>query len=146
MGKPKEIIITEHELEEMVQMIDDNTENDEDFCRAFTELIFTRIGWNYFSDRALALKRLYELVNNDYNSEGFNKLQNFLYNGNQLFLVEADEYDRSFLNLNPNYACITSVDPDHLDIYNDFSGLEKGFISFINNMLQKLALESKWRP
>ena len=81
MGKPKEIIITEHELEEMVQMIDDNTENDEDFCRAFTELIFTRIGWNYFSDRALALKRLYELVNHDYSSEGFNKLQNFLYNG-----------------------------------------------------------------
>ena len=65
-------------------------------------------------------------------SENYNS--NFLYNGNQLFLVEADEYDRSFLNLNPNYACITSVDPDHLDIYNDFSGLEKGFISFINNM------------
>ena len=63
----------------------------------------------------------------DYNS-------NFLYNGNKLFLVEADEYDKSFLNLSPEYACITSIDPDHLDIYTDFQGVEKGFISFINNL------------
>ncbi len=63
----------------------------------------------------------------DYNS-------NFLYNGNKLFLVEADEYDKSFLNLYPEYACITSIDPDHLDIYTDFQGVENGFISFINNL------------
>ena len=63
----------------------------------------------------------------DYNS-------NFLYNGNKLFLVEADEYDKSFLNLSPEYACITSIDPDHLDIYTDFQGVENGFISFINNL------------
>ncbi|MBT7881368.1 MAG: UDP-N-acetylmuramate--L-alanine ligase [Flavobacteriaceae bacterium] len=65
-------------------------------------------------------------------SENYNS--NFLYNGNKLFLVEADEYDKSFLNLTPNYACITSIDPDHLDIYNDFKGVESGFISFINNI------------
>ena len=65
-------------------------------------------------------------------SENYNS--NFLYNGNKLFLVEADEYDKSFLNLTPNYACITSIDPDHLDIYNDFEGVESGFISFINNI------------
>ena len=59
---------------------------------------------------------------------------NFLYNGNKLFLVEADEYDRSFLELTPNYACITSIDSDHLDIYNDFEGVKKGFVSFINNI------------
>ena len=59
---------------------------------------------------------------------------NFLYNGNKLFLVEADEYDKSFLNLSPEYACITSIDPDHLDIYTDFQGVENGFISFINNL------------
>jgi len=65
-------------------------------------------------------------------SENYNS--NFIYNGNQLFLVEADEYDKSFLNLSPDYACITSIDPDHLDIYNDFKGVESGFISFINNI------------
>ena len=65
-------------------------------------------------------------------SENYNS--NFLYNGNKLFLVEADEYDKSFLNLTPNYACITSIDPDHLDIYNDFKGVESGFVSFINNI------------
>ena len=34
-------------------------------------------------------------------------------------VVEADEYDRSFMRLNPNYIVITSLDPDHLDIYGD---------------------------
>lgn len=34
-------------------------------------------------------------------------------------VVEADEYDRSFMRLNPNYTVITSLDPDHLDIYGD---------------------------
>jgi len=34
-------------------------------------------------------------------------------------VVEADEYDRSFMRLNPNYVVITSLDPDHLDIYGD---------------------------
>ena len=35
---------------------------------------------------------------------------------NEIILVEADEFDRSFLTLNPNIACITSIDLDHLDI------------------------------
>jgi len=65
-------------------------------------------------------------------SENYNS--NFLYNGNQLFLVEADEYDKSFLNLSPDYACVTSIDPDHLDIYNDFRGVQSGFNSFIDNI------------
>jgi len=65
-------------------------------------------------------------------SENYNS--NFLYNGNQLFLVEADEYDKSFLNLSPDYACVTSIDLDHLDIYNDYRGVQIGFNSFINNI------------
>ena len=65
-------------------------------------------------------------------SENYNS--NFLYNENQLFLVEADEYDKSFLNLSPDYACVTSIDPDHLDIYNDFKGVQSGFNSFIDNI------------
>ena len=60
---------------------------------------------------------------------------NFIYNGEDFILVEADEFDRSFLNLNPNFACITSLDVDHLDIYGDSENLNKAFIEFKNNLL-----------
>jgi UDP-N-acetylmuramate--alanine ligase len=42
-------------------------------------------------------------------------------------VVEADEFDRSFLHLHPNIAVVTSADPDHLDIYGDDSHLQEGF-------------------
>ena len=45
-------------------------------------------------------------------------------------VVEADEYDRSFLQLSPDIAIITSVDPDHLDIYDDHDKLIKTFTEF----------------
>lgn len=47
-------------------------------------------------------------------------------------VVEADEFDRSFLNLNPTYAILTSMDPDHLDIYGDGSHLRQSFNDFLN--------------
>ncbi|MBL4653203.1 MAG: UDP-N-acetylmuramate--L-alanine ligase [Flavobacteriales bacterium] len=59
------------------------------------------------------------------------------YNSNVLFtenakntVVEADEYDRSFLTLHPNMAIITSMDADHLDIYGDHSKLLESFELF----------------
>lgn len=55
---------------------------------------------------------------------------NFLYNGNDISVVEADEYDRSFLNLSPDWAVITSTDADHLDIYGDKATIEQGFRDF----------------
>lgn len=55
---------------------------------------------------------------------------NFLFNGNEISVVEADEYDRSFLNLSPDWAAITSTDADHLDIYGDKETIEKGFRDF----------------
>lgn len=45
-------------------------------------------------------------------------------------VVEADEFDRSFLRLSPDYAVITSMDADHLDIYDDASKLEASFKEF----------------
>ena len=42
---------------------------------------------------------------------------NFWSDKNNVAVAEADEYDRSFLQLNPDIAIITSMDPDHLDIY-----------------------------
>ncbi len=61
-------------------------------------------------------------------SENFKS--NFLFNGNTLSVVEADEYDRSFLNLSPDWAVVTSIDADHLDIYGDKNHIEEGFRQF----------------
>jgi len=47
-------------------------------------------------------------------------------------VVEADEYDRSFLQLHPYLAVITSVDPDHLDIYGTYDEIKKAFVEFTN--------------
>ena len=44
-------------------------------------------------------------------------------------IVEADEFDKSFLNLYPDITIITSISPDHLDIYDDENDL---FLAFIN--------------
>ena len=61
-------------------------------------------------------------------SENYNS--NLILNGTEVSVVEADEFDRSFLTLSPNLACITSMDADHLDIYGDASQLKKSFIDF----------------
>ena len=61
-------------------------------------------------------------------SENFKS--NFKFNGNQISVVEADEYDRSFLNLSPNWAVVTSIDADHLDIYGDTVHIEQSFRDF----------------
>lgn len=51
-----------------------------------------------------------------------------------LFVVEADEYDRSFLTLEPFVALITSVDADHLDIYGDPSSVKEGYRLFARKL------------
>lgn len=55
---------------------------------------------------------------------------NLIINGTEVSVVEADEFDRSFLTLSPNFACITSMDADHLDIYGEASELIKSFEDF----------------
>ncbi len=55
---------------------------------------------------------------------------NLILNGNDVMVVEADEFDRSFLNLSPNIAAITSMDADHLDIYGAPEELIKSFKDF----------------
>jgi UDP-N-acetylmuramate--alanine ligase len=49
-----------------------------------------------------------------------------------LMVVEADEYDRSFLHLSPFMAVVTSIDPDHLDIYGSGEEFKQGFQDFAN--------------
>ncbi|MCW5516051.1 UDP-N-acetylmuramate--L-alanine ligase [Muriicola sp. Z0-33] len=65
-------------------------------------------------------------------SEDFNS--NFLFEGDEYSVVEADEFDRSFLQLSPDVACITSMDADHLDIYGDSSELIKSFMEFAKKL------------
>jgi UDP-N-acetylmuramate--alanine ligase len=47
-------------------------------------------------------------------------------------VVEADEFDRSFLQLQPNFTVVTSIDPDHLDIYENQNEVYKAFEQFVN--------------
>lgn len=58
---------------------------------------------------------------------------NFI-DGNQYIVAEADEFDRSFLNLFPNIALITSVDTDHLDIYGNLEAIQKSFTDFCSQI------------
>ena len=55
---------------------------------------------------------------------------NFWQSENQVSVVEADEYDRSFLKLQPDVAIITAMDADHLDIYGTAENMEDAFIEF----------------
>lgn len=60
---------------------------------------------------------------------------NFIYSDHSdLLVVEADEYDRSFLHLNPYMAVVTSTDADHLDIYGDYAGYLAGFEQFCSQI------------
>ena len=54
-----------------------------------------------------------------------------------ILIVEADEYDRSFLQLHADIAIITSVDADHLDVYENKEDLEKAFLQFATQIKQK---------
>lgn len=55
---------------------------------------------------------------------------NFRHGQSQWLVAEADEYDRSFLSLNPWFAIITSMDPDHLDIYGNQEAMKQSFLAF----------------
>nr|WP_314838185.1 UDP-N-acetylmuramate--L-alanine ligase [uncultured Flavobacterium sp.] len=62
---------------------------------------------------------------------------NLIGNGKTITVVEADEFDRSFLHLHPNIACITSMDADHLDIYGTSAAIEESFVEFASKIEDK---------
>ena len=61
---------------------------------------------------------------------------NVLFGNNNIVVVEADEYDRSFLTLYPDIAIITSMDADHLDIYGSHDQLTQSFRQFASQIKQ----------
>ncbi|WP_367755053.1 UDP-N-acetylmuramate--L-alanine ligase [Flavobacterium sp. WC2430] len=62
---------------------------------------------------------------------------NLIGSGKTVTVVEADEFDRSFLHLHPNIACVTSMDADHLDIYGTSDAIEESFVEFANKIEDK---------
>lgn len=59
---------------------------------------------------------------------------NFWSSENKVAVIEADEYDRSFLKLKPDIAVLTAMDPDHLDIYGTREEMQKAFIGYTRNI------------
>jgi UDP-N-acetylmuramate--alanine ligase len=59
---------------------------------------------------------------------------NLLAGGNETFVVEADEYDRSFLTLHPAVAVVTTLEADHLDIYGTLEAVEEAFATFLGQV------------
>lgn len=69
---------------------------------------------------------------------------NFWSDKRNVCVVEADEYDRSFLKLSPDVAVITAMDADHLDIYGTAEEVEQAFIDFSRKLKPGGLLLSKW--
>lgn len=65
---------------------------------------------------------------------------NLIGEGKTVTVVEADEFDRSFLHLHPDIACVTSMDADHLDIYGDSASIEASFTEFADKVADKTNL------
>jgi len=59
---------------------------------------------------------------------------NFWSNERNVCVIEADEYDRSFLKLSPDIAVISAMDPDHLDIYGTAEEMEDAYIKFVRKI------------
>jgi UDP-N-acetylmuramate--alanine ligase len=62
---------------------------------------------------------------------------NLIGSGKTVTVAEADEFDRSFLHLHPDIACVTSMDADHLDIYGDTASIEASFREFADKVQDK---------
>lgn len=69
---------------------------------------------------------------------------NYWSNERDTCVVEADEYDRSFLRLTPDVAVISAMDPDHLDIYGTTAAMEEAFIEFTGKIKPGGVLISKY--
>ncbi len=74
---------------------------------------------------------------------------NYWADDRNLFVVEADEYDRSFLTLNPDIAVITAMDADHLDIYGTVENVHQAYLEFASRikpgglLIKKFGLDHK---
>lgn len=70
-------------------------------------------------------------VSSNFNSNYFHRINGAQLMNKPIMVVEADEFDRSFLQLSPDIAIVTSTDADHLDIYGNASAVKKSFQDFL---------------
>ncbi|NML37056.1 UDP-N-acetylmuramate--L-alanine ligase [Chitinophaga sp. G-6-1-13] len=70
--------------------------------------------------------------------------KNFWSSDKQVAVIEADEYDRSFLKLSPDIAILTAMDADHLDIYGTPEAMEEAFITYTHNIKPNGTLIAKF--
>lgn len=74
-------------------------------------------------------------------AENYNS--NLILGGTKYSVVEADEFDRSFLKLSPDIISITSMDADHLDVYGEHAALEESFQDFVDSLPKEGKLITK---
>ena len=82
-------------------------------------------------------------LSTNYNSNYLIQEEGKTINGQPILVTEADEFDRSFLHLEPNIAVITSTDADHLDIYGKAEELQKTFQLFADKVKEVVVLNEK---
>ena len=70
---------------------------------------------------------------------------NYLSSTNNVCVIEADEYDRSFLQLTPTIAAITTMDADHLDIYGTEQNMQDAFVQFTKQIQPNGLLVAKYQ-
>ena len=66
---------------------------------------------------------------------------NYISTGDEYVIIEADEYDRSFLALDPDYSLITSIEKDHLDVYDDLESILSSFGIFCDKTKKSVIAE-----
>ncbi len=86
---------------------------------------------HYFAHLNLEFTAFLGGIMNEYQS-------NLIQKGKRYSIVEADEYDRSFLQLFPDFACITAMDADHLDVYGNHEDMKKAFEQFSERVKHKV--------
>jgi UDP-N-acetylmuramate--alanine ligase len=69
-----------------------------------------------------------------------NVATNIVTGGDYVTVVEADEYDQSFLHLHADFAVITNIDEDHMECYGDLKNLKHHFLQFAGQVRQSLVL------
>ncbi|MBC7508554.1 MAG: UDP-N-acetylmuramate--L-alanine ligase, partial [Ferruginibacter sp.] len=107
-----------------------------DVLQAITDSSFNICVAGTHGKTTISIMVAHILTHSEYGCKAFlggiavNYNTNFLGSDKNTCVVEADEYDRSFLKLNPDVAIISSMDPDHLDIYGTAENMEQAFIDF----------------
>ena len=111
---------------DMLQLISENSFN---ICIAGThgKTTTTAMVGHVLRDSGFGCNAFLGGISSNYNT-------NFWSNANNVCVIEADEYDRSFLKLSPDVISISSMDPDHLDIYGTAKEMEDAFVAFSNKL------------